>query len=139
MATYKGNDIIKPDQLDSDIKRTLAPRPGLENIEQDLNLPEEAGPDYVPRPGQKGYMGTKPMAGTIDELTGVAGELPPRMPGARRGELPPRMPGPARGELPPRMPEAPPRGELPPQRFSQGGMVTKHGSSTRVSCINKHR
>ena len=73
--------------------------------------------------------------------------------GSVRGELPPRAP---RGELPPRdldrMKEAPPKPiinpsqamppftarQLPEKEYNQGGMVTKHGSSTHVSCKSKH-
>lgn len=61
MATYRGNELPKPDQVEEDIKKAK-PMPGLENVEEDLGLPESAEPDYVPKPGEKGYMETKPEA-----------------------------------------------------------------------------
>ena len=35
---------------------------GLENVEEELNLPPSAELDALRRPGQKGYMETQPMA-----------------------------------------------------------------------------
>jgi hypothetical protein len=62
MATYKGNDIAKPDPADEDLKLRGGRLPGMENIEEELRLPESNEPDYQPRPGQKGYKGSQHMA-----------------------------------------------------------------------------
>lgn len=66
MATYRGGEIPVPDRVDEDVKMGGPPLPGMENVEEGLNLPPEAGPDYVPRPGEKHYMDTKPMAQHIE-------------------------------------------------------------------------
>jgi hypothetical protein len=62
MATYRGGEIPVPDRVDEDVKRAGPPLPGMENVEEELNLPPEAGPDYVPRPGEKHYMDNQHMA-----------------------------------------------------------------------------
>jgi hypothetical protein len=62
MATYKGNDIVQPDRLDEDRKLMGKRYRGFDNVDEELGLPESAEPDYVPRPGQKGYLETKPEA-----------------------------------------------------------------------------
>jgi len=62
MATYRGNELPVPPQPETDLALAGPPLPGMENVEEELNMPPEAGPDYVPMPGNKGYMQTKPMA-----------------------------------------------------------------------------
>jgi hypothetical protein len=61
VATRRGDDIIKPDPLDEDLKLAGPPLPGMENVEEELGLPESAEVDFLRKPGQKGYMDTKPM------------------------------------------------------------------------------
>ena len=150
MATYKGNDIAPPDQLDSDIKLTLAPRPGLENIEEDLNLPPSAELDHMRKPGEKNYMENQQMAknpSVVPVVGRTGGGMDPdwekfqeeqdRL-GARK--VKPKdidmMPTPGAG--PPGQGYRP-YGSEKGDKFRQGGMVTKHGSSTHVACANKHR
>jgi hypothetical protein len=62
MATYRGGEVPVPQQPEADLALAGPPLPGMENVEEELNMPPEAGPDYVPMPGNKGYMQTKPMA-----------------------------------------------------------------------------
>lgn len=119
MATYKGNDITKPDPLDADIKRTMQPRPGLENIEEDLNLPPSAEPDYMRKPGQKGYMENQQMA---DPVVRTPLNMRPRStPNAEinaqnRDQVLRDM-----GKLPP----APPVADVPMRGYQSGGGVRK--------------
>ena len=62
MTTYRGGEIPVPDRLDEDLKTVGARLGGMENVEEELNLPPSAEPDYVPRPGQKHYMENQQMA-----------------------------------------------------------------------------
>jgi len=62
MATYRGGEIPVPPQPETDLALAGPPLPGMENVEEELSLPPEAGSDMLRRPGQKGYMNTKPMA-----------------------------------------------------------------------------
>lgn len=62
MTTYRGDELPKPDRLDEDLLLVGARVPGMEDVEQELDLPPEAGADYVPMPGHKGYMATQPEA-----------------------------------------------------------------------------
>lgn len=61
MATYRGGELPVPDQPSDDLKLRGGQLPGMENVEEELSLPPEAGSDMLRRPGQKGYMQTKPM------------------------------------------------------------------------------
>jgi hypothetical protein len=61
MATYRGGEIPVPPQPETDLELAGPPLPGMENVEEELSLPEQAGSDMLRRPGQKGYMDTKPM------------------------------------------------------------------------------
>ena len=69
MATYKGGEIPVEDQTEKDLKLRGKPLPGMENIEEELNLWEEAGPDRTPMPGQKGYR-TKDVIANRDATRG---------------------------------------------------------------------
>ena len=60
MTTYRGDEIPKPDQLDEDLLLVGARVPGMENAEEELDLPPEAGTERVRRPGEKHYMDTEP-------------------------------------------------------------------------------
>lgn len=62
MATYRGDELPVPPQPETDLTLAGPPLPGMENVEEELNLWEQAGPDYTPMPGGKHYMETKPMA-----------------------------------------------------------------------------
>ena len=62
MATYRGGEIPIPPQPETDLEVAGPPLPGMENVEEELSLPEQVGSDYLRRPGQKGYMDTKPGA-----------------------------------------------------------------------------
>jgi len=55
MATYRGGEVPVPDRLDEDLKLVGQKLGGMENVEEELNLPPSAEPDYEPKPGQKGY------------------------------------------------------------------------------------
>lgn len=131
MATYKGNDIVQPDRLDADRKLMGKRYRGFDNVEEELGLPEEAGPDYVPRPGQKGYMDTKPMAS----------DGPKRIIATPR-DIRPRSTPNAEINAQERMKVLRDMGAgyplAPNQSYAKGGMV-KHGSSTRVTCTTKSR
>jgi hypothetical protein len=62
MATYKGQDIAGIDQGDENLKLRGGRAPGLENIEEELNLPSEVGTERTRRPGEKGYRKEMHMA-----------------------------------------------------------------------------
>jgi hypothetical protein len=62
VTTYRGDEVPKPDLLDADLKLVGARLGGMENVEEELKLPPSAEPDYLPKPGQKHYMETQPMA-----------------------------------------------------------------------------
>ena len=146
MATYKGNDIASPDRLDEDLKLVGRRLNGLENVEEELNLPPSAEPDAVRRPGQKGYMETQPMADkpkALDDPEGFIFDRPPYGNNTRPSERssgppsPPARPPKALDDPEGFINDYPPYGNRPrPDRYSQGGMV-KHGSSTRVTCSKK--
>jgi hypothetical protein len=143
MATYKGNDIAPPDQLDSDIKLTLAPRPGLENIEEDLKLPPSAELDHMRKPGEKNYMenqqmadkdGPRPVVRKIPEgVSGIGKDYPSPEPTNTVGSVGGKPMG-GYSEYGSTMGGTWKR----PSNYNQGGMV-KHGSSTHVACQSKHR
>ena len=62
MATYKGHDIPLPDRDAGDRKLVGKRLPGTTIDEDAWGLPDEAGTERVRRPGEKGYMDTKPGA-----------------------------------------------------------------------------
>ena len=62
MATYRGGELPVPMQPETDLALAGRPLPGMNNAEEELGLPADTGSDYLRRPGQKGYMDTKPMA-----------------------------------------------------------------------------
>ena len=66
MATRRGDELPVPEQPESDLALAGKPLPGLEDVEAELGLDasrwEAAEPDYLRRPGEKGYLDTKPQA-----------------------------------------------------------------------------
>jgi len=151
MATYKGHDIAPPDRADEDLRLRGGRAPGMENIEEELNLPEDQRLDHIRRPGEKGYMETKPMADKKETP-----RQPPQPPGWIKAM-------PEGGSATTRDPAAferlksygqsvgtkvyfrgPNQWEYLQNRdepesvdsYSTGGKV-KYGSSTRVSCKHK--
>jgi hypothetical protein len=139
MTTYRGDEIPKPDRLDEDLKLVGQKLGGMENVEEELNLPPSAEPDYLPKPGQKHYMETQPMADddlgwTIDKMRGIMAD-PKNIRSMQPGDswVSPKSPGDPKfindAE------KVRPRGI---SLHEEGGMVQKFGSSTHVNCKTKH-
>jgi hypothetical protein len=120
MTTYRGDEIPKPDRLDEDLKIVGARLGGMENVEEELNLPPSAEPDYLPKPGQKHYMETEPMAGQMPAPSDWPREPAQPEPGASRrggfGSIGPSL-------RPPPKQLDPGDEELSAGRFKQGGAV----------------
>lgn len=126
MATYKGHEVPPLEGTEPDPGKPL---PGMLNVEEELDLPEEAGPDYVPRPGQKGYMETKPMADDKVKDSEVRSVTPRNM--RPRSTPNAEINAQERDKVLRDMGAGYPL--APNQSYSQGGSV-KHGSSTCVEC-----
>jgi hypothetical protein len=144
MATYKGNDIAPPDRLDEDLKLVGRRLNGLENVEEELNLPPSTEPDAMRRPGQKGYMENQQMAG---QPSGKAPGKTPYAPGGaevwsdsdRDYFTDPRFHRDTsidQSHQQSKDVERLDKLKSAAPSFNQGGMV-KHGSSTRVTCSKK--
>jgi len=142
-------ETTQPDQSDEDLKLRGGRLPGMENVEEELNLPEDQRLDYMRKPGDKGYMETKPMA----QRRQAVAPLPPegsdddaRRKLANRLNVNEMMQGREdmkRGgygtsrDFMPGPPTSEPNVLLNPDDYSQGGRV-KHGSTTVVRCRGKH-
>jgi len=72
MATYRGGEA--PDYEGFQEHLGKQGTPGLENIEEELNLWPEAGTDRTRRPGEKGYMKEQHIAGSPTPR--IRGNLP---------------------------------------------------------------
>jgi hypothetical protein len=143
MTTYRGNEIPKPDPLDEDLKLVGQRLGGMENVEEELNLPPSAEPDYMPKPGQKHYLENQQMAKKPFVPIGPGGNL--LVPNNNREKVDkiidylysPMNKG---SFSDPRGP-----GDTLHQRdepddtgsYASGGRVQKFGSSTHVSCKSK--
>lgn len=82
MATWKGNENLPPDYVES-ILALLGPSAVQQpNVEEDLGAWPEATPDAPRRPGQKHYMDEQLMAqnGPINALASAPPAIPPYQP-----------------------------------------------------------
>ena len=125
---YARGGAIEEDREEADHKLAGGRLPGMENVEEELGLPEDQRLDHLRRPGQKGYMETKPMAAADEKAPPPKPIYPPGPKGTDYyfGE---KYTGPY-WEKPGYDPKNQP---VRPKGYEHGGMV-KHGSSTCVDC-----